>query len=146
MPNVFHELLAPLEVLFLSNEIEFERVGEAPSDRRRHPLLEPTKRKNYLFCQMKRRRHFVHKSNTNNVFLASPSISLDKNTTFIAGELSGITNTVLPETPVDFVRQKITLLAPSALRHYKWSASGAKSLCFSLAEPLETCRLGLKMA
>ena len=102
---MFHELLAPLEVLLLSNEIEFERVGEASSDRRRHPLLEQTKRKKYLFCRMKRCRHFVHKTNTNNVLLASPSISLDKNITFIAGEFSGLTNTVLPDIPVDFVRQ-----------------------------------------
>ena len=96
-----------LEVLFLSNEIEFERVGEAPSDRRRHrDLLESAKRKKYLFCRAKRGRHFVDKSNTNRVLLASPSISLDENSTSIAGELSGSTNTVLPETPVDFVRQK----------------------------------------
>ena len=68
----------------MSNEIEFERVGEAPSNRRRHPLLESAKRKKYFVCRAKRGRHFVHKSHTNNVLLASPSISLDKNATFIA--------------------------------------------------------------
>ena len=90
----------------MSNEIEFERVGAAPSDRRRHPLLESAKRKKYLFCRAKRGRHFVDKSNTNRVLLASPSISLDENSTSVAGELSGSTNTVLPGTPVDFVRPK----------------------------------------
>ena len=98
-------MLCTYRILFLLNEIELERVGEAPSDRRRHPLLESAKRKKYLFCRAKRGRHFVHKSHTNNVLLASPSISLDKHTTFIAGELSGPTNTVLPEIPDDFVRQ-----------------------------------------
>ena len=90
----------------MSSEIEFERVGEVPSDRRRHPLLESVKRKKYLFCRAKRGRHSVDKSNTNRVLLAPPSISLDENSTSIAGELSGSTNTVLPETPVDFVRPK----------------------------------------
>ena len=87
----------------MSSEIEFKRVGEAPSDRRRRPLVESTKRKKYLFCRAKRGRHSVDESGTNRMLLASASISLDKNSTSIAGELSGYTNTVLSETPVDFV-------------------------------------------
>ena len=63
----FSLIARALEVLFLSSEIEFERVGEAPSDRRRHPLLESTKRKKYLFCRAKRGRHFVDQINTNRV-------------------------------------------------------------------------------
>lgn len=92
--------------IVLSNKIEFGRVGEIPSDRQRHPLLESAKRKKYLFRRTKRGRHFVHKSNTSKVLLASPSISLHRNNTFIADELSGPTNTVLPETRVDFVQPK----------------------------------------
>ena len=45
----------------------FERVGEAPSDRRRQHLPESAKRKKYLFCRAKRGRRFVDESNTNGV-------------------------------------------------------------------------------
>ena len=50
--------------------------------------------------------HFIDESNANKVLPASPSISLEKSNTFIASELAGYTNTVLPETPVDAVRRK----------------------------------------
>ena len=40
---------------------------------------------------------------TNRVLFVSPSISFDENSTSSAGELSGSTNTVLSEFPVDFV-------------------------------------------
>ena len=51
----------------MSNKIQFERVGVAPSDRRRQDLLESAKRKKYLFRQAKRGRHFVDQSKTNRV-------------------------------------------------------------------------------
>ena len=59
-----------------------------------------------LKYRAKKSSHFVDKSNTIWVLLASPSISLEENSTSVAGELSGSTNTVLPRTPIDFVRWK----------------------------------------
>ena len=60
----------------------------------------------HLFGRAKRGCHFVYESYANKVLPASPSISLDKSNTSIAGELAGFTNTVLLETPVDVVPQK----------------------------------------
>ena len=146
----FSLIARALEVLFLSNEIEFERVGEAPSDRRRQHLLESAKRKKCLFCQTKwavtlltraiqitcfwRLRAF----RSTKIILPSPansqalqiqcfqklrSTSFDQNSTF---EIE-CSQTLQIEC---FWRlrasrsTKIVLLAPRALRHYKKSAFG----------------------
>ena len=55
-------------------------------------LLESAKRKMHLFGRAKRGCHFVYESYANKVLPASPSISLDKSNTSIAGELAGSTN------------------------------------------------------
>ena len=48
----------------------------------------------------------IDDSNANEVLPASPSTSLYKSNTSIAGELAGSTDAVLLETPVDVVPQK----------------------------------------